>query len=144
MLSVGKLLQNKGRQIWSISPDESVYEALKRMAEKNIGALLVIEQGELVGIISERDYARKVILMGKTSIETPVREIMTPQVISIRTDQSIQDCMALFTDKHIRHLPVYEGDQLVGIISIGDVVKAIITQQEFVIEQLEGYITGRR
>lgn len=113
------------------------------MAEKEIGALLVIEDGELIGIISERDYARKVILKGKTSVDTPVREIMTSKVIYVLAEQSIEDCMALMTEKHIRHLPVYTGDQLVGVISIGDVVKAVISQQEFVIEQLEKYITGR-
>ncbi len=143
MTTINHLLETKGHDIWSISPDASVYEALKVMAEKEIGALLVIEDGELIGIISERDYARKVILKGKTSVDTPVREIMTSKVIYVLAEQSIEDCMALMTEKHIRHLPVYTGDQLVGVISIGDVVKAVISQQEFVIEQLEKYITGR-
>jgi len=113
------------------------------MADKEIGALLVIEYGELIGIISERDYARKVILKEKSSKDTPVREIMTSKVIYVLAQQSIEECMALMTEKRIRHLPVYRGDQLVGVISIGDVVKAVIFQQEFVIEQLEKYITGR-
>lgn len=143
MTTINHLLETKGHDIWSISPDASVYEALKVMAEKEIGALLVIADGELIGIISERDYARKVILKGKTSVDTPVREIMTSKVIYVLAEQSIEDCMALMTEKHIRHLPVYTGDQLVGVISIGDVVKAVISQQEFVIEQLEKYITDR-
>ncbi len=143
MTTINHLLETKGHDIWSVSPDASVYEALKVMAEKEIGALLVIEDGELIGIISERDYARKVILKGKTSVDTPVREIMTSKVIYVLAEQSIEDCMALMTEKHIRHLPVYTGDQLVGVISIGDVVKSVISQQEFVIEQLEKYITDR-
>ena len=143
MLTVYQLLQNKGRDTWSINPDATVYEALNLMSEKEIGALLVLENRELVGIISERDYARKVILKGKSSMSTPVREIMTSRVYYLRTDQTIDDCMALMTSKRIRHLPVFEDGQLVGVISIGDVVKAIISQQEFVIEQLENYITGK-
>jgi CBS domain-containing protein len=114
------------------------------MADKNIGALLVLEGDELVGIISERDYARKVMLKGKSSMDTPVRDIMTPRVLYIRTNQSIEECMALMTDKRIRHLPVFDQENLVGVISIGDVVKAIISHQEFVIEQLENYITVGR
>ena len=143
LTTINHLLESKGHDILSISPDASVYEALKVMAEKEIGALLVIEDGELIGIISERDYARKVILKGKTSADTPVREIMTSKVIYVHAEQSVEECMALMTEKRIRHLPVYTGDQLVGVISIGDVVKAVISQQEFVIEQLEKYITGR-
>jgi CBS domain-containing protein len=112
------------------------------MADKEVGALLVMEKSELVGIISERDYARKIILKGKTSKDTLVREIMTAKVIYVKTETSVHDCMALMTEKRIRHLPVYNGDQLVGVISIGDVVKDIISEQEFVIEQLEKYITG--
>lgn len=143
MISVKQLLQAKGNAVWSISPDATVYDALKLLAEKDVGALLVLENERLVGIISERDYARKVILKGKTSMDTPVREIMTANVVTVRPDQTIDDCMTLMTEKRIRHLPVLEGEQLVGVISIGDVVKAIISQQEFVIEQLENYITGR-
>jgi CBS domain-containing protein len=112
------------------------------MADKGVGALVVLEGEELVGIISERDYARKVILKDKSSMDTPVREIMTREVISLNPEQSIQDCMALMTDKRIRHLPVLEDERLVGIVSIGDVVKAVISQQEFMIEQLERYIEG--
>ena len=142
--TVKQILEDKGHQIWSVSPDDNVYDALTLMAEKNIGALLVLEDYQLVGIISERDYARKVVLRGKTSMDTPVREIMTPRVLYVRTNQSIEDCMAIMTDKHIRHLPVFEEDELVGVISIGDVVKAIISHQEFMIEQLENYITTGR
>lgn len=142
MIAVNSLLESKGRQIWSVSPDAWVYEALALMAEKNIGALLVMEAGVIVGIISERDYARKIILKGKTSNNTRVREIMTPQVISVSSDESLEFCMELMTEERIRHLPVYTGDQLVGVISIGDVVKALISEQEFIIQQLENYITG--
>jgi CBS domain-containing protein len=143
MLTVNSLLESKGRQIWSISPAAWVYEALSLMAQKNIGALLVVESGQVVGVISERDYARKIILKGKTSTNTPVHEIMTSQVISVTAGQSIEYCMELMTERRIRHLPVYTGEQLVGVISIGDVVKALISEQEFIIEQLENYITGR-
>jgi CBS domain-containing protein len=143
MLTVNSLLESKGRQVWSISPAAWVYEALSLMAEKNIGALLVMESDRVVGIISERDYARKIILRGKNSTNTPVREIMTSPVISVTADQSIEYCMELMTEKRIRHLPVYTDERLVGIISIGDVVKALISEQEFIIEQLENYITGR-
>ena len=143
MITVRQLLQAKGNHIWSITSEASVYEALKMLAEKDVGSLLVIDSGNLVGIISERDYARKVVLKGKTSMDTPVRVIMTSEVITVGIDQTIEDCMALITDKRIRHLPVIDGGQLVGVISIGDVVKSIISQQEFVIEQLENYITGR-
>jgi CBS domain-containing protein len=113
------------------------------MAEHEIGALVVLEKGRLVGIVSERDYARKVILKGKSSRETPVAEIMTREVTTVRPETSIEKCMQLMTDERVRHLPVMDGDKLAGIISIGDVVKAIISQQEFMIEQLEGYITGQ-
>ncbi|RME49009.1 MAG: CBS domain-containing protein [Chloroflexi bacterium] len=143
MKSVRQLLEAKGYDVWSIAPDASVYDALKLMAEKDVGALLVMEGEKLVGIISERDYARKVILKGKSSMQTPVREIMTSKVISVRPESTIGECMALMTDKRIRHLPVLEGDQVVGVISIGDVVKTIISEQEFLIQQLENYIVGR-
>jgi CBS domain-containing protein len=143
MVTVEQLLANKGQDIWSISPDESVFAALEVMAEKNIGGLLVIENGELVGILTERDYARKIILQGKSSAETLVREIMTHNVIYVSSDQLIEECMALMTEKRIRHLPVFNGEKLVGVISIGDVVKALISEHEFVIEQLVSYITGR-
>ncbi len=143
MKSVRQLLEAKGYDVWSIAPDASVYDALKLMAEKDVGALLVMEGEKLVGIISERDYARKVILKGKSSMQTPVREIMTSKVISVRPESTIGECMALMTDKRIRHLPVLEGRQVVGVISIGDVVKTIISEQEFLIQQLENYIVGR-
>jgi CBS domain-containing protein len=112
------------------------------MAQRNCGALLVLDAGRLVGIFSERDYARKIILKGKTSKDTPVREIMTSDVVCIATDRSLDDCMALMTGKRIRHLPVLEAGKLVGVISIGDVVKSVISEQEFIIEQLQSYITG--
>jgi CBS domain-containing protein len=145
MKTVKQLLQEKGHAIWSIAPDANVYAALRLMAEKNVGAVLVIDAGDkLAGIFSERDYARKVALQGKTSRETPVREVMTEKVVCVRPDQSIEDCMALMTGKRIRHLPVLENNRLVGVISIGDVVKAIISEHEFIIEQLENYIVGTR
>jgi CBS domain-containing protein len=145
MKTVGDLLRTKGDKVWSIGPDATVYEALAVMAEKDVGALLVLDNaGQLVGVLSERDYARKVVLKGKTSRETRVREIMTEKVVGVRPDQTIEECMALMTNKRIRHLPVLEGGRLAGVISIGDVVKAIISEQEFVIEQLENYITGNR
>jgi CBS domain-containing protein len=145
MKTVKELLRVKGYQVWSIGPDATVYEALTLMAEKDVGALLVLDNaGQLVGILSERDYARKIVLKGKTSRETPVREIMTEKVVWVRPDQTIEECMALMTNKHIRHLPVMEEGRLLGVISIGDVVKDIISEQEFVIAQLENYITGKR
>ena len=144
MTTVSQILQAKGTRVWSVSPDTTVFDALKLMAEKNLGALLVLEGEKLVGIFSERDYARKIILQGKTSKETPVMEIMSTDVLYVRPEQSIEECMALMTDKRIRHLPVLEGTKLVGLISIGDVVKAVISEKEFVIKQLENYITGTR
>ena len=143
METVGQLLRAKGHDVWSVSPGASVYEALELMAEKNIGAVLVVDQGRLVGIMSERDYARKVILKGRFSRDTPVRNIMTERVVYVRPEQTLGQCMALMTEKRIRHLPVMANDQLIGVISIGDVVKAIISDQEFTIEQLENYIMGR-
>jgi CBS domain-containing protein len=144
MKTVSDLLQGKGHRVWSVAPETSVYQALELMADKDIGAVLVLEGGRIAGIFSERDYARKIILKGKASRETPVREIMTSNVLFIRPEQSVAECMALMTNKHIRHLPVLAGDELIGMISIGDVVKAIIDEQEFMIEQLENYISGRR
>jgi CBS domain-containing protein len=142
MKTVMQLLQTKGQDIWSITPDALVIDALKLMAEKRVGALLVLEVDQVVGILSERDYARKVSLQGKSSKTTPVREIMTQKVVYVRPEQSIEECMALMTDKRIRHLPVLDGNQLIVVISIGDVVKAVISEQEFIIAQLENYITG--
>ena len=142
MQTVRQLLQEKGHIVWSIGPDESVYDAVKLMAEKAIGALIVVDRAKTVGMLSERDYARKVILVGRSSKETKIREIMTTQVISADPHQSVQECMTIMTEKRIRHLPVMEDDQLIGMISIGDLVKAIIAEQQFVISQLEHYISG--
>lgn len=142
MTSVRELIRAKGGDVWSIRPDDWVFDALKLMAEKDVGALLVLEGETLVGIISERDYARKVILKGKSSMSTPVRDIMTSALVYVGPEQSIEECMAIMTEKHVRHLPVIQDDRLIGIISIGDVVKAIISDQEFMIEQLEKYIGG--
>jgi CBS domain-containing protein len=144
MKTVKRILQEKGGTAQSIQPDATVYDALKLMAEKNVGALLVLEKGKLVGIISERDYARKVILKGKSSLDTPVKEIMTERVMFVRPEQTVEECMALVTDKHIRHLPVLVGDLVVGVVSIGDLVKASIDEKNFMIKQLENYITGDR
>jgi len=143
MMTVTQLLRTKGQQVLSVAPDIPVFEALEVMADKNVGALLVVEGERLVGVFSERDYARKVILKGKSSKDTPVREIMSSHVLYVRPEQTIEDCMALMTDKRVRHLPVMEEGRVVGVISIGDVVKAIIAEQEFIIEQLQNYITGR-
>jgi CBS domain-containing protein len=142
MTTAAQILEGKGHAVWSVAPDSFVYEALKMMAEKNVGALVVLEGDELKGIFSERDYARKVILAGKSSREITVKEIMSPAVITVRPQQSVEECMALMTDKRIRHLPVVEGGRLVGVISIGDAVKAIISEREFTIEQLQSYIRG--
>lgn len=143
MTTVNQLLKHKGHSVWSVAPNASVYEALESMAEKGVGALVVLHDGKLAGIFSERDYARKVILKGRSSKDTPVREIMTEKVYYLKPDQTVEDCMALMTEKRIRHLPVVVDDQVVGLISIGDVVKSIISEQKFMIEKLEQYITGR-
>ena len=143
MKTVAQLLRSKPPGVLSTAPDTAVFHALQLMAEKNVGALLVLDGDELVGIFSERDYARKVILLGKSSKDTPVREIMSSHVLYVRPQQTIEDCMALMTDKRVRHLPVLEEQRVVGVISIGDVVKDIISEQEFTIEQLQNYITGR-
>jgi len=142
--TVGDILRIKGADVWSTTPDATVYEALKTMAEKNVGALVVLDANTVVGIMSERDYARKVILHGRSSKEIQVREIMTSEVYYVRPDQDIQDCMSQMTEKRVRHLPAMESDQLVGIISIGDVVKALIAEHESTIKHLEDYITGGR
>ena len=141
MITVKDILRSKRHDIISITPDTTVYEALVIMSENNIGALVVLDGETLAGIMSERDYARKVILHGKSSREMQVGEIMTSNVISVSPDQSVQECMGRMTDKHIRHLPVLENDRVVGIISIGDVVKAIISEQEYTIKLLEEYIS---
>jgi CBS domain-containing protein len=126
----------------TIAPTASVFDALKLMAEKNIGALVVTEREQVVGIITERDYARKVILMARASKETPVRDIMTSSVMYVRSDNTSEECMLLMTENRLRHLPVMDGGKLVGLVSIGDLVKDIISEQKFIIEQLEHYITG--
>ena len=143
MKTVAQLLRGKGGEVLSVTPDTSVFAALEIMAEKNVGALMVVERTRLIGVFSERDYARKVVLEGKSSREVPVRAIMSSHVLYVRLQQTIEDCMALMTDKRVRHLPVLDADRLVGVISIGDVVKAIIAEQEFMIEQLQNYIAGR-
>jgi CBS domain-containing protein len=142
MKTVAQLLRSKTHGVLSISPDTAVFHALQLMADKNVGALLVLDGDNLVGIFSERDYARKIILVGKSSKETAVREIMSSHVLYVRPQQTIEDCMALMTDKHVRHLPVLEDERVIGVISIGDVVKGIISEQEFMIEQLQNYISG--
>lgn len=142
MITVKDILQTKGHDVLSITPDATVYEALKIMADKNVGALVVLDGETVAGIMSERDYARKVVLHGKSSREMLVREIMTTSVYYVRPEQNLQECMAQMTDKRVRHLPVLENDRLVGIISIGDVVKTVIADQEFTIKLLENYITG--
>ena len=142
MSTVRVILRSKGPEVWSMGPDATVYDALKLMADKNVGAVLVMDANRLVGILSERDYARKVILVSKSSKNTPVREIMTQRVVYVRPEQTAEECMALMTDKRVRHLPVLEDDQVIGVISIGDVVKSIISEQGFIIEQLERYISG--
>lgn len=142
MKTIKQLLESKGRDVWSVAPADSVYDAISLMAEKQVGALMVLDAGKLVGVVSERDYARKVILSGRASKETPVKDIMSTRVICTSPEQTIEQCMALMTDKRVRHLPVIEHKALVGIISIGDLVKAIIDEQQFIIEQLEHYITS--
>ncbi len=141
MATVKQLLQGKGHDIWSIGPEASVYDAIELMADKEVGALVVLEGDSLVGVLSERDYARKVVLQGRSSKGTKIKEIMTTRVAYARPEQTVEECMALMTDKRIRHLPVMDGDELLGVISIGDLVKAIIEEQQHVIEQLEQYIS---
>ena len=140
MKTVKQLLQAKGSEIHTIAPGARVFDALKVMAEKDVGALVVVENGKLAGIISERDYARKVILHGKSSHEMEVREIMTAKVVTVQPAQTVEYCMALMTNRRIRHLPVTDGEQLVGVLSIGDLVKEVIAEQEQTIKQLESYI----
>ncbi len=139
---VEQILKTKGNEVWSIAPQATVYEALQIMSEKDVGALLVLDKGNLVGIFSERDYARKLILKGRFSKDTTVGELMTREVLYIESQSTIEDCMALMTAKRVRHLPVLENERLIGIVTIGDVVKQIISDQEFTIQQLERYIKG--
>jgi len=142
MKTVRELLTNKGNKVYSISPDATVYEALVLMAEKDIGALLVIDGGKIEGIISEREYARKIAILGKTSKDAPVKEIMSEDVIYVEESQSVEECMVLMIKKRVRHLPVLTNGEMKGLISIGDVVKGIIDEKEFTIDQLVNYITG--
>ena len=142
MTTIAQLLNSKGNQIWSVEPKATIFEALEIMSEKEIGALLVMEDGKLTGIFSERDYARKVILKGKSSKETQVGELMTKKVFYMDPQKTINDCMAMMTAKRIRHVPVIEDNQVVGIVTIGDVVNQIISEQEGTINHLENYITG--
>ena len=140
MTKLKMLLKDKGHDIWSVGPDDTVLDAIKMLAEKDIGALIVTKDGKPVGIFTERDYARKVYLEGKSSLDTAVRDIMVAPVICVSPDQLVDECMALMTAKRFRHLPVMDGDKLVGMVSIGDLVKSVIAEQQFTIEQMEHYI----
>ena len=140
--SVSAILAHKGSAVWSIAPNATVFDAIQLMADKNVGALPVVENGRLAGIISERDYTRKVILKGKSSKETPVRDIMTEELITAHSGDTVTECMRVMTDKRIRHLPVMEGSKMIGLISIGDLVRRIISAQTATIDNLEKYITG--
>lgn len=140
--TLSEILSFKGSAVWSVSPSATVYDAIQMMADKNVGALLVIEQDRLVGILSERDYTRKVVLKGKSSKQTAVKEILTGNVIQVGPAQTVEECLRLMTDHHVRHLPVLEGDRIVGIVSIGDLVNWIISAQSSTIQQLQTYITG--
>ncbi len=140
MKTVRQLLQSKGGAVYSVTPETSVFDALKLMAEKNIGAVLAVADGRVAGITTERDYARKVILFGKSSRDMMVREIMSEKVLAVQPGQTVEECMALMTNKRIRHLPVMDGGKLVGLLSIGDLVKEVIAEQELTIKQLESYI----
>lgn len=142
MQTVNELLEEKGAVVWTIASDTSVYDAIKTMAKRGVGALVVQDNAKVVGMVSERDYARKVILEGRSSRDTPVRDVMATRVIGAQPDETVEECMAVMTDKHIRHLPVMDGDHLIGILSIGDLVKSMIAHQQFVIDQLEEYISG--
>ena len=142
MRNIKQLLVDKGDDILTIGPNSSVYDAIKAMADNHVGSLLVMENENLVGIITERDYSKNIILKGKSSKYTPVKDIMVSNVLCVKPKQTVEECMALMTDKRVRHLPVIEDDKIIGIISIGDLVKAIISEQKFIIEQLEHYING--
>lgn len=142
MITIKELLRKKSGDIWSISPQTSVYQALELMAQKEVGALLVIENDKLVGIFSERDYARKIILKGKASKDTAVGELMTTSVYYVTPDNTLEEAMALMTSKHIRHLPIMNQGKLVSIVTLGDVVKKIISEQKLTIDELENYVTG--
>jgi CBS domain-containing protein len=139
-ITLSDILDAKGRNVWTVSPQSSAYEALEMLADKDVGALVVVDQGKVAGMFSERDYARKIALKGKSSKETTVADIMTRPVTYVLPWTSLSECMTLMTSKHVRHLPVMEGEKLVGIVTIGDVVKAIISEQEAVIQELKGYV----
>lgn len=142
MRKIYELLADKGKDVWSIAPDQTVFDAIQLMAQKEIGALPVVQDGKLVGIISERDYSRKVILQGRASRDTQVRDIMTGRVIVIREDQTVEECLAMVSKFKVRHLPVVDGDRVTAMVSSGDLVKSIIDEQKWVIDQLENYIRG--
>jgi CBS domain-containing protein len=142
MSTVRHILDQKGKNIWSIHPDATVFDAIAKMAEKDVGSLIVMDGDEIVGIITERHYARNVVLKGKTSPTTKIRDIMERRVIFAMPEQSVEQCMAIMSEKHVRHLPVLHGKQVIGIISIGDLVKSIIGDQKFTIDQLVHYIQG--
>lgn len=142
MKTAGEILDAKGHDIWSVQPTDTVYESLQLMADKSIGSLLVMDGEKLVGIVTERDYARKVILEGKASIDTPVQDVMTRKVLCVSPERTVDQCMALMTDKRARHLPVVDHKQVVGVVSIGDLVKTLISEQQVLIDQLQHYISG--
>lgn len=141
--TIGMVLKQKSQDVWSLGPEASVYDAIEMMADKHVGALLVMSEARLLGIISERDYARKVILQGKSSKQTQVKEIMTSPVVVVRQEHTVEDCMRLMTDNHIRHLPVVEQEKVLGVVSIGDLVKWIVSAQEATIHHLRHYIEGK-
>lgn len=140
--TVSDLLRDKGNEVFSIGPDDTVFEAIRFVAEKGVGALLVMEGDRVLGLFSERDYARKVVLEGRSSSETLVRDVMSGELTSVRSDQPVGACMELMTEKRVRHLPVIEDGKLLGLLSIGDLVKEVIAEQQYIIDQLEGYISG--
>jgi CBS domain-containing protein len=141
--TIGSILKSKGPQVWSVAPDATVYDSIALMAEKSVGAVLVISEGRLVGIVSERDYARKVILQGRSSKDTRVHEIMTMDLVAVTPDKTVDECMRIMTHHRIRHLPVLDHNDLVGIVSIGDLVNAVIADQAHTIDQLHGYIASK-
>lgn len=142
MKLVSDILNSKGHDIWAVKPDDTIFDSLRLMADKSVGALLVMDGDKLVGIVTERDYARKVILEGKSSKTTTISEIMTEKVLCVAPERTVEECMALMTDKRARHLPVVDGERVVGVLSIGDLVKAILGEQQVLIDQLQHYIAG--